>query len=419
MHNTTPSCVRRVGLALILIACVGIAAGGSYGCGDSNSQTPATTSPRASEIPSRSPSETREPDPVTAVPAEHPAAVDAEALGRDSLLVYSTPRADGGIDVYAYSRDSKVIVGAFGLPVDVRTGTPKLRGRTLVMPADHSVVILDLQGNLIEAVATLAPAESVVGLALSSDGTMLAIGILSQAIAQSRLVVVDLSSKREILRISHGEFAAFTSVGAPAPTSWFAGDSGVELRAEVGQGATAIPGVTAYLTGRLIAREGGPRRFSEDGQSALSRSGGAVGACDGPSLAFPALRVENPRDDTLIVDLSQPNAVVGESFISPRGGEVLYSASPLRGDCWDNLAGEAWYLWDGNTNSPANNPEAVLRRWYQANLVELGCSGARSVWPFVRNKADLRCPDDGVGELWLDGARVDRVTVTSIVGFAE
>ena len=419
MHNTTPSCVRRVGLALILIACVGIAAGGSYGCGDSNSQTPATTSPRASEIPSRSPSETREPDPVTAVPAEHPAAVDAEALGRDSLLVYSTPRADGGIDVYAYSRDSKVIVGAFGLPVDVRTGTPKLRGRTLVMPTDHSVVILDLQGNLIEAVATLAPAESVVGLALSSDGTMLAIGILSQAIAQSRLVVVDLSSKRETLRISHGEFAAFTSVGAPAPTSWFAGDSGVELRAEVGQGATAIPGVSAYLTGRLIAREGGPRQISEDGESALSRSGGTVGACDGPSLASRAVRVEDARDDTLIVELSQPNAVVGASFIAPHGRAVVYSTSPLRGDCWDNLAGETWYLWDGNTNSPVNDPEATLRSWHQANLVELDCNGARSAWPFVRNKADLRCPDDGVGELWLDGARVDRVTVAGIVGFAE
>lgn len=417
--NTAPFRTRRVRLALVLIACVGIAVGGSAGCGDSKSQTPTVTSPPPSETHPPSPSATHEPGPVTIVPAERPVAAEPEALARDSLLVYSTPRKDRGIDLYTYSRDRKTIVGAFGLPVDVRAGTPKLRGRTLVMPTDHSVVILDLQGDLIETVATLAPAESVIGLALSSNETKLAIGILSQTLAESRLVVVDLSSRSEILRISQGEFAAFTSVGAPAPTSWFADDSGVELRAEVGQGATAIPGVSAYLTGRLIAREGGPRRISEDGESALSRSGSTVGACDGPSLASPKLRVEDPRDDTLVAELSQPNAVVAASFIAPHGRAVLYSTSPLRGDCWDNLASETWFLWDGNTNSPLGNPEAALRTWYQSNLVELDCSGSRSAWPFVRNRADMRCPEDGVGELWLDGVRVDRVTVAGVVGFTE
>lgn len=419
MDNSTPSCGRRGRLALILIACVGIAAGGSYGCRDSNSQTPTTTSPPASEIPSTSPGSTGEPDPLTTVPAERPVAVDAEALARDSLLVYSTPRTDGGIDVYAYSRDRKTVVGAFGIPVEVRAGTPKLRGRTVVVPVAHSVVIFDLQGNVNEVVARLASDETVVGLALSSDGTMLAIGILSQAIAKSRLVVVDLSSKREMLRVGQAEFAALTTVGAPAPTSWFADDSGVELRAEVGQGATAIPGVSAYLTGRLIAREGGPRRISDDGETALSRSGGTVGACDGPGLASRMLRVEDTRNDTLIAELSQPSAVVTESFIAPHGRAVLYSTSPLRGDCWDNLASKTWFLWDGTSSSSVSNPEAVLRTWYQSNLVELNCSGSPSPWPFVRNRGDMRCPEDGVGELWLDGGRVDSVTAAGIVGFTE
>ncbi|MBE0611394.1 MAG: hypothetical protein IH609_18575 [Dehalococcoidia bacterium] len=356
---------------------------------------------------------------MVTVPAERPVVVVAEALAGDPVLVYSTPRDGGGIDFYTYSRETRTIVGAFGLSVDVRVGTPKLRGRTLVVPVDHSVVIVDLQGNILEAVATLASDETVVGLALSSDGTMLAIGILSQVTTDSRLVVVELSSNREVLRVSQEEFAALTALGAPAPTSWFAGDSGVELRAEVGQGATAIPGVSAYLTGHLTVRKGGPRRISEDGQLALSRAGGAIGACDGPSLAFPALRLENPRDDTLIVELSQPNMVVSASFVAPRGPGVLYSTSPLRGDCWDNLASETWHLWDGITDSPVSDPEAVLRNWYGSRLVELECEGTRSAWQFVRNSADMRCPDGGPAELWLDAARVDRVTVAGIVGFAD
>lgn len=409
---------RVVRLALVLIGCVGIVVGGSTGCGDSKPQPPTTASPPPSGARSPLPA-TNGPNAVFTVSAERPVAVDEEALARHSVLVYSTPRKDGGIDFYTYSRDSKAIVAAFGLPVDVRAGTPELRGRTLVVPVDRSVVVFDLQGNVIEAVATLTADETVVGLVLSADETMLAIGILSRVMTESRLVVVELSTRREFLRVTQAEFAALTTVGAPAPTSWFADDSGIELRAEVGQGATAIPGVSADLTGRLIAREGGPRRISEDGESALSRSGGTVGACDGPSLASRAVRVEDARDDTLIVELSQPNAVVGASFIAPHGRAVVYSTSPLRGDCWDNLAGETWYLWDGNTNSPVNDPEATLRTWHQANLVELDCNGARSAWPFVRNKADLRCPDDGVGELWLDGERVDRVTVAGIVGFAE
>jgi hypothetical protein len=31
----------------------------------------------------------------------------------------------------------------------------------------------------------------------------------------------------------------------------------------------------------------------------------------------------------------------------------------------------------------------------------------------------MRCPEDGVGELWLDGGRVDSVTAAGIVGFTE
>lgn len=427
MSDLHRSHTSRARLTLVSIACVGIVLGGSIGCGDSQSQPPATEPPPSAtmepSVPSAtlspSPSTPSGPGPVVTLPAERPVVVDAEALASDPVLVYSTPRDGGGIDFYTYSRETRTIVGAFGLPVDVRVGTPKLRDRTLVVPVDRAVVILDLQGNFIKAVTTLTSNESVVGLALSRDGTMLAIGILSQETTDSRLVVVELSSNREVLRVSQEEFAALTALGAPAPTSWFAGDSGVELRAEVGQGATAIPGVSAYLTGHLTVRKGGPRRISDDGQLALSRAGGAIAACDGPSLAFPALRLENPRDDTFIAELSQPNMVVSASFIAPRSRAVLYSTSPLRGDCWDNLASETWQLWDGITDSPVSDPEAVLRNWYGSRLVELECEGTRSAWQFVRNSADMRCPDGGPAELRLDAARVDRVTVAGIVGFAD
>jgi len=66
-----------------------------------------------------------------------------------------------------------------------------------------------------------------------------------------------------------------------------------------------------------------------------------------------------------------------------------------------------------------SDPEAVSRNWYGSRLVELECEGTRSAWQFVRNSADMRCPDGGPAELWLDATRVDRVTVAGIVGFAD
>ncbi len=422
----TPLDIR---VRLAALAAITAILGATIACGRSDPQQPSpTASPALSattepSVPPATPSPSASPTnghtPFTTVPAERPVAIDEQALATDPLLVYSSERADGGVDFYTYSRIKRTVVSAFGVPLDVRAGTPQLRGRTLVVPINRSVAILNLQGRVIEVTANLTAEETVVGLAVSRDETMLAIGILSQVTTDSRLVVVELSSNREVLRVSQEEFAALTTLGAPAPTSWFAGDSGVELRAEVGQGATAIPGVSAYLTGHLTVRKGGPRRISEDGQLALSRAGGAIGACDGPSLAFPALRLENPRDDTLIVELSQPNMVVSASFVAPRGPGVLYSTSPLRGDCWDNLASATWHLWDGITDSPVSDPEAVLRNWYGSRLVELECEGTRSAWQFVRNSADMRCPDGGPAELWLDAARVDRVTVAGIVGFAD
>ncbi len=427
MSDLHRSHTSRVRLTLVSIACVGIVLGGSIGCGHSQSQPPATKPPSSATMGPSVPSATRSPspsaptgpDPVVTVPAERPVVVVAEALASDPVLVYSTPRDGGGIDFYTYSRETRTIVGAFGLSVDVRVGTPKLRGRTLVVPVDHSVVIVDLQGNIFEAVATLASDETVVGLALSSDGTMLAIGILSQVTTDSRLVVVELSSNRGFcvsakrsLQRSLLLAPPHQPVGSQATPEWSCGPRSVRAPQPSRGSARTSPATSPC---ERAGRAESPRMANWPSHARAGPSELVT------AQAWRSRRCDwrTPATTPLSSSCRSRIWVVSASFVAPRGPGVLYSTSPLRGDCWDNLASETWHLWDGITDSPVSDPEAVLRNWYGSRLVELECEGTRSAWQFVRNSADMRCPDGGPAELWLDATRVDRVTVAGIVGFAD
>lgn len=419
--------VRERSLKLPWFVPLAVAAGLVIACGDSQSAEPTaavSSSPAASPTSapvaeSPTPTAIRPPVPET-LPPEGPVVVDEQALASDSLFVYTSARNDGGVDILAYSRDRQRLIGGFGVTESVRPGAPRLLGRNVVMPLGRSVAVLDLQGRLVDALATLADQETVLGLAPSRSGEMLAIGIESMMVREdSRLVVLELAGGSELLRISLPDYDDFIPFqAAPVPEAWLPGDRAVELSFEVGKDGIYLPGATMALDGAISKWDFGARQLSDDGGRAVLPMG-RIGACQGVAVWSTGVRLMDTARERTIAEFSEPTRAVRQYRIAPTGEHVLFNTAPIVGECADTSAPYAWYLLDASGTMPVGDVESVLHDWYADGLVEVECAGVRSVSNFSWQREYMDCDDNSPAGLWLDGIQVDTVDVAGFVGFVN
>jgi len=463
-YHGLPARLRRFGAALTtstglrwaagVAAVTGVTAAGillvvaaTSGDGPVPASQAETPSPAPGETPSPAPDETPTPgattDPLVPgarQPPPLPSVVsDPDALASGRLLVYAdevgaevvASRRHPIVDIVTYDRDADRIVAAFrvgGADEFTTTDWARLAGRQVVAHLEERVIVANLDGSGMRTLYEPPDPARVTTLAVSPDARTVAIGVdgIDGQHGYGILAFVDIETGREVGRIEAADFRAAGFDGSPGVKGWWANGEAVEVWGYIGRGGPGTSG-TVYRDGRIVRHERWAG-MSADGSRVDIGRGEYVTACLGDLgwYAVTALDLLDTRSGAIERFTYGGEAIAAVSW-APDGSEFVFQSAEAqeRGitpDCPDQPTTPEWKLWTPAGVLPVPDMEAIMRRWYGDNFVQVECDGAilRFDWP-----AEAQVPrcsymiDPPPGTLIVGGQRVGTVTWASIVGFID